>query len=285
MKESNCITQYFHTPSKEFLNSSIYITMTSHQHCLGGESVGPRILDTYCIAFVVSGKGYLKSNGHKLETLNPGDLFVLFPKEKHHYYADAEDPWELMWILFNGTLAGTLLQDVGLTKDSYILSNMLTHSVQRTVQTIINALGDTADTNRLCAVGHFYVLFAYLKQITEASLQHSETIRQDSCVWKAIRFIEQNYYLDIDVDMLCDHVNYSRSYLSRTFRNETSMTIPEYINKIRVQNAIHLLKDSKMQVKEISVLVGMKDSFYFSKLFKKITGETPREYRKNHGQA
>lgn len=282
MKESDFITQYFHTPSKEFLNSSIYITWTGHSHSPASYSVGPRILDTYSLVFVISGKGYLKTGVHKLETLNHGDLFVLYPKEKHHYYADLENPWELMWISFNGTLCETLLQDVGLSRKSYILTNILTHSIQRTVQTIINALGNTTDTNRLCATGQLYLLFAYLKQITEVNEQRSEALEQDSCVWKAIRFIEQNYYLDIDVDMLCEHVNYSRSYLSRTFKAETNMSIPEYINKIRVQNAITLLKDTKMPVKEISMMVGMKDSFYFSKLFKKITGQTPREFRKNH---
>lgn len=283
MKETEHVTQYFHTPSENFLNSSIYITWVGHRHCQPNHSVGPRLLETYKLVFVLKGRGYLKSGGKKLKTLNAGDLFVLYPKEKHHYYADAEHPWELMWISFNGTLSETLLEDVGLTRNSNILSSVLNHSIQRTVQTIINSLGDTEDTNRLCATGQLYILFAYLKHFTDIQQQRSEVIKQDSCVWKAIRFIEQNYYLDIDVDMLCEHVNYSRSYLSRTFKSETQMTIPEYINKIRVQNAVNLLTTSKMPVKEISILVGMKDSFYFSKLFKKFTGETPREFRKNHG--
>lgn len=284
MKELYSVTQYFHSPSEEFLNSSIYITWAGHRYCRGGYSVGPGLLDTYNLIFVISGQGYLKTGRHKLRDLNPGDLFVLYPKEKYHYYADSENPWELMWISFNGTLAETLLSDVGLTKNSYVMTNILTHSIQRTVQTIINALGDTEDTHRLCAIGQFYTLFAYLKQTTDVSQQRSDAFKQESCVWKAIRFIDQNYYQDIDVDMLCEHVNYSRSYLSRTFKSETNMTIPEYINKIRVQNAVNLLTNSKMPVKEISIMVGMKDSFYFSKLFKKITGETPREFRKNHGK-
>lgn len=283
MKEPESVTQYFHTPSEDFLNASIYITWAGHRCCLPTHSVGPRFLDTYKMVFVISGRGYLKLGGHRPEQINAGDMFVLHPKEKHHYYADAENPWELMWISFNGTLAETLLQNVGINKNTHILQNILTHSIQRTVQTIINALGDTEDTHRLCATGQLYMLFAYLKQTTEVHQKRSEALKQDSCVWRAIRFIEQNYYLDINVDMLCEHVNYSRSYLSRTFKTETDMTIPEYINRIRVQNAITLLKTSQMPVKEISVSVGMKDSFYFSKLFKKITGETPREYRKNHG--
>lgn len=283
-KESNSVTQYFHTPSEEFLNSSIYITWAGHMHCSADYSIGPRLLDTYTLVCVINGSGYLKTGGHKVQELHRGDVFILYPQEKHHYYTDAENPWELMWISFNGTLSETLLTDAGFSRSSYVLPTILTHSIQRTMQTIINSLGDTADTHRLCATGQLYILFAYLKQIAEANRKRSEALGQDSSVWRAIRFIEQNYYLDIDVDMLCEHVNYSRSYLSRTFKAETDMTIPEYINKIRIQNAVNLLLHSKMPVKEIAISVGMKDSFYFSKVFKKLTGETPREFRKNHSE-
>lgn len=282
MKESDSVTQYFHTPSEEFLNSSMYITWAGHRHCDSEQSAGPRFLDTYKLVFVISGCGYLKTGGRKLKTLKKGDLFVLYPKEQHHYYADNNDPWEIMWISFNGNLAETLLSEAGFSRESNVLNRILTHSIQRTVQTIINSLGDTEDTHRLCATGQLYILFAYLKQITEVKEKRNEEIRQNSCVWKAMRFIEQNYYLDIDVDMLSEHVNYSRSYLSRTFRSEAGMTIPEYITRIRIQNASALLKDSDMSVKEVAISVGMKDSFYFSKLFKKVTGDTPREYRKKN---
>lgn len=282
-KAHGSVTQYFHTPSEEFLGSSIYIMWAGHRHCAPNYSVGPRLLDTYTLVCVISGCGYLKVGSHKEQTLRQGDVFILYPKEKHHYYTDAENPWELMWISFNGALSETLLSDAGFSRNAYIMPNILTHSIQRTVQTVINSLGDTADTHRLCATGQLYILFAYLKQIAESQEQRSESLKHDSSVWRAIRFIEQNYYLDIDVEMLCEHVNYSRSYLSRTFKAETNMTIPEYTNRIRIQNAINLLKTSKMPIKDVALSVGMKDSFYFSKLFKKITGETPREFRKNNG--
>lgn len=282
MKEQNLVTQYFHTPSGEFLNSSIYITWAGHMHCDADYSIGPRLLDTYTLVCVISGCGYLKTGSQKVMTLHQGDVFILYPQTKHHYYADSDNPWELMWISFNGNLAESLVNDAGFSRNSCVLPAILTHSIRRTMQTIINALGDTADTHRLCATGQLYVLFAYLNQIAKAHQERSDVLKQDSPVLRSIRFIEQNYYVDIDVDMLCEHVNYSRSYLSRTFKAETDMTIPEYINKIRIQNAISLLVNSKMPVKEIATSVGIKDSFYFSKLFKKLTGETPREFRKKH---
>lgn len=276
--------QYFHTPSEEFLNSSIYITWAGHRYCTNVHNVGPRVMDSYKLVFVLSGRGYLKQGTSDFIPLSQGDMFVLFPRSRHQYYADADDPWELMWVAFNGTLCNLLLSDLELTQDNYILSNALNHSIQRTLQTLINSLGDTDDTNRLCATGQLYILFTYIKQITDANKKRSEELKQDPCVWKAIRFIEQNYYLDLDVEMLCKHVNYSRSYLSRIFKSEINMSIPEYTNMIRIQNAKTLLVESDMPMREISTSVGINDSFYFSKLFKKLTGQTPRDYRQMHAK-
>jgi len=244
--------------------------------------IGPRVLDTYKLLFIINGKGYLKQGDSPLMTLSQGDIVVLFPKERHHYYADPEDPWELMWVSFNGGICETLIREVGFSNDNFILTNAMTHSIQRTLQTLINSLGDTDDTDRLCATGQLYILFAYLRQMGENQKRHPDMSNQDPCVWKAIRFIEQNYYLDINVEMLCKHVNYSRSYLSRIFKSEMNMTIPEYTNMVRIQNAKSLLTETNMPMHEISTSVGVHDSFYFSKLFKKVTGETPREYRKSH---
>lgn len=281
-EQQTSLVQYFHTPSSEFLNSSVYITWAGHRHCDEEHTIGPRVLDVYKLLLVVNGKGYLKQGKDSLKSLNGGDIVLLFPKERHHYYADPEDPCELMWVTFHGALCPTLIKEIGLSQDNYILPNAMTHSIQRTVQTLINALGDTDDTDRLFATGQLYILFAYLQQINKQSTKKAREIEQDPCVWKAIRFIEQNFYLDINVDMLCKYVNYSRSYLSRIFKSEMNMTIPEYTNMIRIQNAKSLLTETNMPMKEISISVGIHDSFYFSKIFKKYTGETPREYRKNH---
>lgn len=281
-ENSNSIVQYFHTPSEEFLNSSIYITWAGHRYCDEEHVIGPRVLDTYKLLFIVNGKGYLKQGEHPLVSLNKGDIVILYPKERHHYYADPEDPWEIMWVSFNGNLCPTLLKEAGFSQENYILSNAITHSIQRTLQTVINSLGDTDDVDRLCATGQLYILFAYLRQINENQKRRNYMSNQDPCVWKAIRFIEQNYYLNINVEMLCKHVNYSRSYLSRIFKTEMNMTIPEYTNAVRIQNAKNLLVDTNMPMSEISTSVGIHDAFYFSKLFKKITGQTPKEYRKTH---
>lgn len=276
---NSTLQQYFFTPESEFLNASIYIAWAGHRLCEPDYHIGPRVLEGYKLVFILRGKGVLRQGNDEPVTLKQGDMFLLFPKERHEYQADSEDPWELMWVCFRGQLNSYLVEDLGFTPDNYIRKNILNSSIKKTLTTLINALGDTEDTNRLAATGQLYVLLAYLKQVTGLMEENPEGSSSASCVAKATRFIEQNYYIDLDVQTLCDYVNYSRSYLSRIFRQETGLTIPEYTNKIRMENAMELLRDTPMTLREVATSVGINDTFYFSKLFKKYTGKTPRAYR------
>ena len=74
--------------------------------------------------------------------------------------------------------------------------------------------------------------------------------------------------------------NISASYLSNIFKKETDKTVTEYVNGKRMDYAAHLLATTKQQIQSIAQICGIVDVQYFSKLFKKVKGMTPKEYRK-----
>ena len=279
MNTTSSLQQYFFTPDNPFLVSSVYIFWAGQRICDPSHHVGPRVLDGYNLVFVTKGKGMVSVGGGAFQTLVAGDMFALFPKERHEYRTDPEDPWEIMWVSFSGKISLSLIEELGLTKTDYIRKKIINSSIKKTLTTLIHALGDREDPSRLAAIGQLYVLLAYLKQAAGLMETTPEGTGPLSCVAQATRFIEQNYNIELDVQTLCDYVNYSRSYLSRVFHQETGFTIPEYINKIRMENAMELLRETALPLREVAASVGIHDSFYFSKLFKKFTGQTPREYR------
>lgn len=282
MNSNNSLQQYFFTPDIAYLESSVYIFWAGHRICEPSHHVGPRILDGYKLVFVMKGKGTVSVGADEFHNVEAGDMFALFPSVRHEYMADPSDPWELMWVAFSGGIAPNLLHELNLTPMDYIRKGVINSSIKKILNTLINALGDREDTNRLAAIGQLYVLLACLKQATGLMKRASEFSDSTSCVELATRFIEQNYYLELDVQTLCDYVSYSRSYLSRVFHQETGYTIPEYINMVRMENAMELLRETKLPLREVATSVGIQDSFYFSKLFKKYTKQTPREYRLSH---
>ncbi|MGB3986308.1 MAG: helix-turn-helix transcriptional regulator, partial [Limnochordia bacterium] len=74
----------------------------------------------------------------------------------------------------------------------------------------------------------------------------------------------------------------SQYYLSRMFKTVTGLTLIEYLNTIRIQEAQKLLADENLSITEIASLVGYDSQTYFGRMFKRITGLTPREYRKHN---
>ena len=277
MEES--ILQYFYTLPKESSFSSpadIHISWAGHRMCTSSHNIGPRVLDTYKLVVVVSGKGYLEQDSHPAAALTAGDMFFLFPLHLHHYWADPDDPWELMWVAFNSSLCPRFLHSIHISYERYVLKGILNDSLQRSMYQIINALGDENDRYRFCAIGALYTLFYKI----DLALRTKETVQPEPAIpAKIAAFIDQNFYLPIDMDTLCQHVSYSRSYISRVFKTEVGMTVSEYIQHTRIRNAQALLRDTQLSVQEVSYSVGIDDPLYFSKIFRKLIGVSPRDYR------
>lgn len=88
---------------------------------------------------------------------------------------------------------------------------------------------------------------------------------------------------DFDVSREIKKIGFNTDYFRRCFREETGMTPLEYITKLRINEARELLIRSTFKsVEAVSELCGFNDCFYFSKVFKKHTGYSPRDYRKKH---
>jgi AraC-like DNA-binding protein len=85
----------------------------------------------------------------------------------------------------------------------------------------------------------------------------------------------------INVTSLAKKLNCSSDYLSHLFRRETGMTLTSYIMQLRVMQAKSLLKTTALNVQEVGRAVGYEDPVYFIRVFRKLTGLTPKGYRNN----
>ena len=102
---------------------------------------------------------------------------------------------------------------------------------------------------------------------------------------QAVRYIDEHYQSeDISLNRVAKEVNISPNYLSAVFSQEMGTTFVEYLTAKRMEKARELLRTSDLRSGEIAVAVGYKDSHYFSFLFKKTQGCTPRDYRGGKGK-
>ena len=121
---------------------------------------------------------------------------------------------------------------------------------------------------------------ALLGDISGYAEQYKSTLH-NSVIEQAKQYIEDNYDKDIGLDEVAGHVFLSSIYFSHIFKQKTGGNFVDYLVKVRMRNAMELLKSPQYKIYEVSEKVGYKNTKYFYKLFKGFTGLTPAEYREN----
>lgn len=115
---------------------------------------------------------------------------------------------------------------------------------------------------------------------TYSRLVRKHTMKNYSpIVQKAVACIESGLANDLSLSALAGVLNINASYLSALFRKETGQTVTEYVNEKRMQSGAHLLRTTRLQVQTIAQHCGISDVNYFSKIFKKYYGMTPKQFR------
>ncbi len=100
-------------------------------------------------------------------------------------------------------------------------------------------------------------------------------------VRKVLTQIDTNLTANLSLNTLASDLNVNPSYLSTLFKKETGNTLTEHVNRKRIDHAILLLNTTNMQIQTVAQYCGISDVNYFTKLFKKLIGKTPKEYRES----
>lgn len=98
-------------------------------------------------------------------------------------------------------------------------------------------------------------------------------------VRKMLQYIEQNYDQEITLGSLSRYVMMGENYVSALFKKKTGETLIHYLHRIRIEKAIGYLKSTDLPVNQIGQNVGFMNDNYFIKIFKRMTGTTPSQYR------
>ncbi len=109
--------------------------------------------------------------------------------------------------------------------------------------------------------------------------EESGNVRMDKVTEMIFRYIQENYKYDISMQELAKAMNYSEAYFCKLFKQCFSKNFTSYLTEYRVKEAKRMLEQPTVNVKDVGKAVGYMDSNYFARVFKRITGQTPTEYR------
>ncbi|MBB6110488.1 AraC-type DNA-binding protein [Mucilaginibacter lappiensis] len=116
--------------------------------------------------------------------------------------------------------------------------------------------------------------------LTPEILKHKETSHIPVKILNAISYIQLNLHLDLSVTHLAQQANQHTDYFSRLFQQCTGERPVKYIHEKRIERAQYLMVTTRMTYPEIAEQTGFENIFYFSKVFKKVTGMSPGNYKK-----
>lgn len=106
--------------------------------------------------------------------------------------------------------------------------------------------------------------------------------RSDKLVYMAKRYIHEHYNEKITLSDIAEHLKISPGYLSSSFSRYMNRTVSDYIAEVKIEHAKELIDSGQYLIYEISDQLGFENAYYFSKVFKKVTGMSPKNYEYRH---
>ena len=160
------------------------------------------------------------------------------------------------------------------TKLIKIVNNI---GIMRVVQRIVNELeGKNSYYQYLVVMYYAELLVLIYRYMSENYLP----ICQNDALKRAISFIRFNYHKDISINDVAIQADISERYLRSLFSQYLNISPLDYLNQIRINKSIELLRNTELSVKEICFQCGFQSPQYFSRIFKQQTGISPREVAK-----
>ena len=128
---------------------------------------------------------------------------------------------------------------------------------------------------------HFYLgTLRYIQQFRNAAT-HNDSTEDENISELAIHYMKENMEKHLSLQAIADQIGYSPSHFSMLFKKKTGHGPVTYFNLLKIQHACFLLDTTDMKINQIGYKIGIEDTYYFSRLFSKIMGMSPREYRKS----
>ena len=189
-----------------------------------------------------------------------------------------------MWIGFNGVKAETYLNYANLNENNLIFE----YSKDDTLKNYINEmlkLKELNFSNELKLEGLLYMFMSSLVSCRKDEGNTKSFRSTEIYLEKSIEYIDKNYADNIKINDIANYIGINRSYLTHIFKKNINISPQEFLLNYRIDKACALLKSSDLSVKAVSKSIGYSDPLTFSKIFKKVKGESPKNYREKFSSA
>lgn len=238
----------------------------------------PRGRIDYQLLYVASGQAHFWFQG-KEKIVPAGHMVIYYPKETQNYVYYGKDQTEVYWVHFTGNNVKNILRRNGITDNTHIIYSGTSLEYSRIFKQMILELQQCqTDYEEMLSMLLQQIFIALHRQMTKERKIKNEYLETEMEL--ATQYFNANYNTAISVEDYATSRGMSISWFIRSFKQYTGSTPMQYIVSLRITNAQVLLETTSYNIKEIGLIVGYDNPLYFSRIFSKQKGVSPKEYRK-----
>ncbi|MFC0469213.1 AraC family transcriptional regulator [Halalkalibacter kiskunsagensis] len=234
--------------------------------------------ESFIFQYTISGEGAIDIKGNTYQ-LKEGQAFMVKVPDEHCYYFPPESSeWEFIFLTLKGQAASACWEKVTSQLGHIVTiprdSRLMTHVFMIYQQAYDK---DLIDQYYASARAYEFIMecYRYFKQFKSKDNLPDRVIR-------AREFIDTYYYRNaLTIEDIANAAGLSKYYLIKRFKETIHMTPIQYLTKVRLEQAIQLLRYTDVTIKEIAIQVGYANDNYFNKVFRKVVGMSPGEFRNN----
>lgn len=229
----------------------------------------------WAVVYIAGGSGTYRIGGGEIQTVREGSLFFFYPGASFDYGPGKGGTWDEYYFTIEGSRIGewlgSWLRETDKVRQVGPL-DIYAHRIERIFRLMESSVPGDPDRAALQLEA---LLFEFVMGARSLLVPD-----RAGAAGKLLEDLNQSVYERFDPERICEQHHISMSTLRRLVRKSSGYPLNEFMHRLKIAEAKNRLLNTSDTVKEIADLFGYPDVFYFSRLFKKYTGVSPREYRR-----
>ncbi len=266
----------------EPLLNELYVMNVGYEKCLPRHSFGPQIREYYVLHYILSGKGTFRSRATTYH-LKAGNFFLIEPNDVYAVYeADEQEPWEYVWIGFQGERTAAILQQLGFHAHAQVGELHNRSEAERYIHSLIT---DHLEQRHpiLRVQGDFFRILSYFHMDQSTHQMNSNPRSPKHYVDLFIAHVRTSYgNPELTVNSIARQIGIHPTYLTQLTGAELQQTSLQYLTSYRMLRGKFLLENTDYTVEKVAHAVGYTNPLSFARAFKRLFGVTPGFYSKRH---